>query len=255
MNSLKILCLCVLLVPGMASAGTLHYSGSSTVGKFITDASRVYQVSSFEIDTIPESAGGEKCAAMKRCDMGGVARDVKQTYLDQGVVATLIGKDALAAIVHPDNPVRELRSEQLKAIFTGAVTNWSQLGGPDVPITPHIVKRGSATRRVFRAVILQGADYHGCTVTTPDARIVTEVAKDRGAIGQISFAFIKDFTDVRALVVDGQEPSVHNPDYPITRSLHIATHGEPAGEVKQFINWALSPDGQQVVKERFVGIR
>lgn len=255
MKMLVIIFVTLALFPFHANAGSIRYTGSSTVGKFITDAKEVYEACTFKIDTLPESSGGEKCAAQQRCDMGGVARDVKKKYLDQGVVATLIGKDALAAIVNADNPITELSSDQLRAIFTGKTTNWSELGGPDLPIEVHIVKKGSATRKVFRKVILQGAEYEGCTVTTPDAMVVTEVGKNRGAIGQISFAFIKGKKIVRPLIVDGQEPTVNNPNYPITRNLFITTHGTPQGEVKTFLDWALSPKGQQVVKQRFVGVK
>lgn len=238
-----------------ASAANIHYVGSSTVGKFIRDATVVYNSVALTMDTVPESAGGEKCAIQNVCDMGGVARDVKQEYLDQGVVATLIGKDALAVIVNADNPVTELSSDELKRIFTGEVANWSELGGPNLPMEVHIVKQGSATRKVFREVILQGEDYEGCTVTTPDAMVVSHVARNKGAIGQISFAFIKGKSEVRPLIVDGQEPTVNNPDYPITRNLFITTRGIPEGEVKAFLDWTLSPEGQQLVKERFVGIK
>ena len=59
-----------------------------------------------------------------QCDMGGVARDVSQKFLDKGVTATLIGKDAIAAIVNVNNPVTDLSSQQLKGIFTGQIKNW-----------------------------------------------------------------------------------------------------------------------------------
>ena len=76
--------------------GDLNYTGSSTIGKFITDASRIYRTSTFTLNTAPESGGGEKAAANGSCDLGGVARDVSPDYLAQGVATTLIGKDAIA---------------------------------------------------------------------------------------------------------------------------------------------------------------
>ena len=125
--------------------------------------------------------------------------------------------------------------------------------GADLAIEPFIVKRGSATRKVFRKVILGDADYAGTKVITPDAKIVTTVARSKGGIGQISFAFLSGKTGVKALDVDGQEATVENAAYPITRPLHLVTNGEPSGEVAAFIQWTLSPEGQQVVKQRFVG--
>ena len=118
---------------------------------------------------------------------------------------------------------------------------------------PLIVKKGSATRKVFGKVILDGADYGGTKVVTPDAKIVTSVARDPGAIGQISFAFIGGRGDIKALSVDGQAADVSNSSYPITRPLYVTTKGAPSGVVKDFIQWTLSSDGQAVVKQRFVG--
>ena len=255
MKRLCILVLAVIFVPLAANAGTLNYVGSSTVGKFISDAAKVYKQSDFVLDTAPESGGGEKAAAKGTCDLCGVARDVNQKYLDQGVAATLIGKDAIAAIVNKDNPVSELTSAQLKGIFTGKITNWKEVGGPDMAISAYIVKKGSATRKVFGKAILGSDDYAGVEVITPDAKIPTMVGREKGAIGQISFAFLTGKTDVKALTIDGQKATVQNPDYPVTRPLHIATKGMPVGEAKTFLDWALSPAGQDVVKQRFVGAK
>ncbi len=244
----------ICLLPIVSSAETIQYVGSSTVGKFITDASKVYTASRFTLNTVPESSGGEQCAARARCSLGGVARDVQQKFLDMGVKATLIGKDAIAVIVHKDNPVKSLSLPQLKAIFTGKLTNWKEVGGPDLSIKAVIVKKGSATRKVFRKVTLGQDEYKGTKVVTPDAKIVSTVALEKGTIGQISMAFIKENKKVIPLFVDDQEPSVDNPDYPITRPLYLVTRGLPKGEVKAFIDWTLSPAGQAVVKKRFVGI-
>jgi phosphate transport system substrate-binding protein len=235
-------------------AGEIKYEGSSTVGKYITDATAAYSNSSFKIKTASESSGGEKCAARGSCDIGGVARDVGQKFIDKGVQTTLIGKDAIAAIVNADNPITELSSAQLKDIFTGKVKNWSELGGADQAISVYIVKKGSATRKVFRKIILPGDDYAGAKVITPDAKIVPTVARDAGAIGQISFAFLSDAKGVKPLNVDAQEATVENSSYPITRPLYLTTKGAPKGDAAAFIEWTLSPAGQALVKQRFVGV-
>lgn len=240
-------------IPFTAMAGTIKYEGSSTVGKFISDASATYSAASFKIKTASESSGGEKCAARNSCDVGGVAREVNTKFVDSGVNKTLIGKDAIAAIVNSSNPVNGLSADQLKGIFTGQITNWSEVGGPDLAITAYIVKKGSATRKVFRKVVMGDADYSGAKVMTPDAKIVTTVTREPGAIGQISFAFLKDVEGVKSLDVGGQQASVDNPNYPITRPLYLTTKGAPAGDVAKFIEWSLSDAGQAIVKQRFVG--
>ncbi len=239
----------------LSLAETINYEGSSTVGKFITDAAEVYPNAKFKLNTVPESAGGEQCAMRQKCDMGGVAREVNSRFLESGVVKTLIAKDAIAAIVNAHNPVTALSTEQLRAIFTGEITNWSEVGGDDLPIKAFVVKEASATRQVFADAVLNGASYNGVEVITPDAKMLTIVGRDPSAIGQLSFAFLGGRDEVKALEVDGHLASVENPDYHITRPLYITTHGEPTGSVKAFLDWTLSPEGQSIVKKRFVGVK
>lgn len=245
----------LLLLASSAQAGTIKYIGSSTVGKFITDASKVYKTSSFKINTIPESSGGEKCAAKGSCTIGGVARGVNSEFLNKGAVATLIGKDAIAVVVHPSNPVKGLTTAQAAGIFSGKIKNWKEVGGADLKITAYVVKKGSATRKVFKKVILGSKDYKGVKVITPDAKMITTVGRNKGGIGQISFAFLTSKSKARPLNIDGQKATVENPNYPITRPLNLVTKGQPSGDAKAFINWALSPAGQAVVKKRFVGVK
>lgn len=235
-----------------ASAGELKYVGSSTVGKFMSDAAAAYKSSTFNVDTQPESGGGESCPMRGTCDIGGVAREVGSDFISQGVQATLIGKDAIGVVVNADNPVKALSAAQLRDIFTGKVTNWSQLGGPDLKIKPLIVKQGSATRSVFQAAIMGGAEYAGAEVVAPDAKIIGETARDKGAIGQISFSFLQGASGITAVDVDGQKAAVTNTAYPITRPLYLTTKGAPAGDAKAFVDWAVSPAGQEIVKKSFV---
>jgi len=252
----KSLSIMALLVPAFVSAGSLRYEGSSTIGKIIDDAKATYKNSTFSVDVVSESSGGEQCALRKACDLGGVAREVEPKILAQGVVSTLIAKDAIAAIVHKDNPINGLNTEQLRGIFTGKITNWSQVGGTDLPIQPYMVKAASATRDVFAKHVLNGENYgENMKVATPDATMVTTVAKEVGAIGQISFSFFSDFSNVRPLIIDEQQPSVNNPNYSINRPLFMVTNGSPSGEAKAFLDWLLSHEGQAIVKKRFVGVK
>lgn len=247
--------LALSLVSSIAAAGNLNYVGSSTIGKFVKDAGGVYKASPINLDTQPESLGGQQCVLNGSCDFGGVAGDIEGKYTDQGVKGVLIGRDAIAAIVAADNPVKQLSSAQLKGIFTGKIKNWSEVGGADLPIKAYVVKQGSATRNVFQKIVLAGEDYKDAEVVTPDARMVPTVAKDKGAIGQISFAFIADSKDVKALAVDGQAAVVSNGKYPIHRPLYLTTKGDAKGDAKAFLDWAISAEGQKVVKKYFIGVK
>lgn len=240
---------------GIAVAGTINYEGSSTIGKYVSSAGAVYTASKFNINVVPESSGGEQCAMRGSCDLGGVARVVNPEVLNKDVVATLIAYDAIAAIVHNENPVKELSSAQLKDIFSGKIKNWSEVGGADLPIKPFVVKEASATREVFAKAILGDTPYQNVEVATPDATMVPRVAKEKGGIGQISLLFLMGQTQVKPLIVNGQNPVVDNPNYPIKRPLYFTTKGEPKGEVKAFLEWTLAPAGQAVIKQSFIGVK
>lgn len=242
-----------LLSARQARAGEIRYEGSSTIGKFIRSIEEDYKKSTFKINTFTESTGGEECQFSGSCDLGGVARAVKKEVLEKGVVATLIGKDAITIIMHPSNPVNDLSISQLRDIFTGKITNWKGVGGKDMPITVFITAEQSATHQVIKAIVLQGEKYEG-KIVTPDGRIVQYVAEEPGAIGQISLSFIIDNETVKAIKVGGESATTNSIAYPITRPLNLTTMGEPQGEVKEFLGWVLSKQGQDIIKKTFVGI-
>ncbi len=252
------LAICVLsglLLTGAVCAADISYVGSSTVGKFMHAAVGKYSGATFAINTKPESGGGENATAAGKADVGGVARDVKPAILKKGVKQFLIGRDAIAVLVNSKNPVDTLSSAQLKDIFTGKISNWKEVGGEDMTINVYIVNPQSATRKVFGKVVLGGAAYAGDHLKTirPDPKVADRVASDKGAIGHLSFALVGDNAGVKRIKPDGQDASVNNPSYPITRPLYLITKGDPAGKVKDFIDWALSDAGQSVVKQFFVG--
>lgn len=237
-------------------AGTIVYRGSSTVGQFMQDAAEVYKLSTFDINTRSESSGGEDSIMAGKADIGGVAREVRQEILVKDVHKFLIGKDAIGILVHPSNPVTSLSIEQLAGIFAGEITNWIEVGGKDMPIDVYVVNPRSATRGVVQKKVLRGKPYGGKRIRTirPDSRIIDMVSENPGGLGQLSFSFL-DGANVKIIRPNGQMPTVNNPNYPITRNLHIVTKGEPEGDIKGFIDWTLSPEGQKIVKKRFIGVK
>ncbi len=253
----------VVLVLSITIANTVYskdiitYIGSSTVGKFIHEAANVYTDAEFTIRTSPESAGGEVAAARGKTDLGGVAREVKQEIIDQGVNKYLIGKDAIGAWVNRSNPVKDLSMTQLKDIFTGKVKNWKELGGNDLAITIYIANPQSATRKVFSKIVLNESKYNGNVKTVrPDANIIDKVANDKSGIGQLSFALGNSHPkagETSKINIGGEKASVDNPKYQVTRPLYLLTKGEPSGATKAFIDWTLSDLGQNIVKKYFVG--
>lgn len=234
----------------------IRYEGSSTVAKFMYEAITVYKESNIKITTDSESDGGEASVVEGRADIGGVAREVSQRVLDQGVKATLIGRDGIAVITNKSNGVNNLTMTQVKEIFTGKIKNWSEVGEPSLPIDVFYMAPHSATHQVFKNVVLNGNKYAGKAIN-PDRRIIGWVRREehKGAIAHISFSFLNsEQPKIKRIWINNQKPSIENKDYPITRPLYLVTKGQPKGEVKKFIDWVLSPAGQEIVKKRFLGV-
>ena len=232
----------------------LNYIGSSTVGNFIQDAEKHQSDFNFEIDTRPESSGGESAILEGRADIAGIARLPSKELLSSGVTSTLIGWDAIAIIINKTNKVSNLSKEQLAKIYLGEITNWKQLGGDDLAIHPYIVSVESATRKVCRSAILGEKDYQSYEEVSPDIDIISRVQNDPGGIGQISFSFVKENNKIRILQINRQALTLSNKSYPITRPLYLLWW-QGRRDVAEFVNWATSISGQKVVTKRFIGIK
>ena len=229
----------------------LRYVGSSTIAHFIREADAQYDAR-FVIDTKPESAGGELAILEGRTDLAGVAMRPAAATLEAGVRATAIGRDAIAVVVHPSNPVDDLDRDQLAAIFTGRIDSWREVGGPDLAIERFIVGPASATRRVFRSAILGEADYVRCAVVEPDAEVLARVSEREGAIGQISFSFLGSpgSRSVKPISIGGQVPSPTNSDYPLARPLYLLSWPGRAS-VDSFLRWLETDEAHQILLRHF----
>ncbi|AKU92078.1 phosphate ABC transporter substrate-binding protein [Vulgatibacter incomptus] len=169
----------------------------------------------------------------------------------KGAVETKIALDGIAIYVHEANPVKELDLEQLAKIYLGKVKNWKEVGGEDSAIVLYGRENNSGTYAYFKEHVLRDEDFADETQTLPGtAAVVHAVAKDPKAIGYGGIAY---GTGVRAVPVKKEassaavEPSmenVTNGSYPISRFLYMYTVGEPTGDAKDFLGFALSEEGQ-----------
>lgn len=175
----------------------------------------------------------------------------------------LVGIDALSLIVHPANPVSELSIGQLSDIFTGRVKNWKELGGLDEPILILSRERNSGTHVYFLEHIVRRGNAKGpeefaaTALMMPSSQaIVQEVARSRSAIGYVGLGYVtkelKPIAVKKKADIPGVLPSLETAQsgtYPVSRPLFIYTAGEPQGEVKEYIDFVLSPKGQEIVRQ------
>lgn len=180
---------------------------------------------------------------------------LKERYFTLGVEIP-VAKDGLAVYLHETNPVEKLSLEQLKAIYTGQITNWNEVGGPDAKIILYGRENNSGTYVFFKDNVLKGADFAPQTATLPGtAAVVNAVAKDKNGIGYGGAAYAKGIKFCKVSEkTDGQafEPNlatVESGQYPLSRDLYWYLRSRPTGDVKKLVDWVLSPEGQKVVSE------
>jgi phosphate transport system substrate-binding protein len=250
-----------------AFAGNITVKGSDTLVILAQKWAEVYMGQ--HADTkIQVSGGGSGTgfAALQNqtTDLCDASRKIKAAELQKCIVAFnarpteyKVALDGLSVYVGPENPVKELTVAQVGDIFTGKITNWKEIGGPDAPITVYSRENSSGTYEFFKEHILKGQDFVASAQTMPGtAAIVQAVVKDKNGIGYGGAAYggsckllaIKKTDDSPAMAPT--EENVVNGTYPIWRYLYVYVN--PAldkGEVAAYLKWIRSDDGQQYVKE------
>jgi len=249
----------------------ISYSGSSTIGTGVLAAGALTaftEKTGIKVASVEEPGSGKGVQALiaGKVTIAGASRQLKPEEKKEKLVGHIIGYDAIAVFVHKNNPVKDLKKADLKAIFTGQITNWKQVGGKDAPIRPNTEIQGGkrATLEFFQENVMDGAAFgKGFKQIDLPKDQITETAKDENAICAVSLGLLTALgSDVKASVktisVAGIQPadkSVKSGEYPISRPLVLATKGLPTGNVKRFIDFMLGPDGQAVVRKNFVPVR
>ncbi len=171
-----------------------------------------------------------------------------------------VAVDAISLYVHKDNPVRILNLKQIKEIFTGKITKWTELvkeaNWKNKKIVAYSRENNSGTYLYFKEHVLNNEDFASDVQTLPGtSAVVNAVSKDNYSIGYGGIAYGKG---IRFLKVKKEEKSsafeptrenVYKRTYPISRELYFYVAGEPQGEIKNFIDWVLGPQGQKICEE------
>lgn len=249
----------------------ISYSGSSTIGMSVLEAGAVKafeQKTGLKFKSIeqPGSGKGIKALLEGKVTMAGASRKLEAGEKKQNLIGTAIGYDAIAVFVNKKNPVNNLTKEQIKGIFTGKIKNWKEVGGKDAPIrvNTEIAGQQRATMLAFQEMAMDKAPYGTGfkEIDFPRDQIV-EVAKDENGICSVSFGLLAAVSPelrdkVKAVTVDGTDPSdknIQSGAYIISRPLLLITNGLHKGNVKKFIDFMLSKEGQDIVNKNFVPVR
>ena len=160
--------------------------------------------------------------------------------------------DGVSPVVNPANTVRQLTSAQLQAIFAGTISNWQEVGGANATINLYDRDQASGTREVFvEKGLKKGAVASRANVVVSNGAMKTAVASDPHGIGYVSVGHID--SGIVPVTLDGVLPSiatVKNGSYPVARGLYSVTKGQPSGLAGIFLDFMLSPSGQQIVTQQ-----
>jgi len=251
-----------------AAEGPVIVKGSNTFGEELGPALiDAYRAAHPDAAVSLESHGSDTGLAALfagTCDIATSSRrvtdDERRLARSRGLKLKvyLVGFYGVAVIVHRENPVNDLTDSQVRDLFTGRVTNWKEVGGPDLPVHRCIRDPPSGTYLGFQELAMERLPY------APEARrlpryadIAAAVAQDKGAIGYVSMP-VADSPGIRAVRINRVPISVltvNDEDYPYARAVRFVTFAghEPKGAV-DFIHFALSPAGQKVLAATgFVG--
>jgi len=197
------------------------------------------------------------CAASRPMKDGEKVK-LRERYGSTGVEIRT-AKDGLSVYLSESNPVKELSFSQIKDIYTGKITNWKQVGGKDADIILYGRENSSGTYVFFKDNVLLGQDFSSTTQTLPGtAAVVNAVKRDVNGIGYGGAGYAKGIKEC-AIKKDDASPAllpvkenIDNNSYALSRGLYFYLKGTPEGNIKTFIDWILSPAGQEIVsKEGF----
>ena len=237
------------------SGGTLQLAGSTSVQPDAQALAQAYMANNSGVTV--NVAGGGTAAGITAvgtgtAQIGDASANLTASQLAQypNLQPTPICVDAIAIIVNPHNSVTNLTLNQTRDIYTGAITNWNQVGGNNAKINVVNREQGSGTRDGVQKIVLKGGNFStGGIQQSSTGAVKSYVAGDSNAIGYIATNALDN--SVKALNINNVAPNYGNiadGSYVIQRYLLFVTNGAPTGLAASFINYTLSPSGQAILK-------
>ncbi len=241
------------------AAHAVCVAGSTSVQPFAEKLAEIFMHQHPEIRVDVQGGGssaGIQAATQGAADLGASSRELLGP--EKQLVEIPIAYDGIAVIVHPSNSLADLNVAQLRQIFSGQLTNWRDLGLPPREIDVINREEGSGTREAFEHLVMGKAEVSPAAMVQDSNGAVREiVAGDPNAIGYISAGLVDN--RVKALTIEGVAPTaenIKNHTYKLRRRFLLVSRQTPGDSCKKFVDFALSPQGQQILeKEGLVGVR
>ena len=253
-------------------ANYIENKGSDTIVNLALAWAEKYQADHPDVRiSVTGGGSGTGIAALVNgtVDIANASRKIKDEEIAQaktnGInpVEHIIARDAIAVIVNPNNPVSELTLQQISDIYSGKYVNWKEVGGEDRPIVRLSRETNSGTHVYFLETVLRLGSKDDKTLFSMDTLllpssegIISEVRDNPNAIGYDGLGYVpKDLKKI-AIAKKAGEPyvlpsiaTVNDKSYAIARDLYMYTNGQPAGIIKEYLNWILSDQAQQIVAD------
>jgi phosphate transport system substrate-binding protein len=231
---------------------TVSIAGSTSVMPFTEKLAEMFMIENplyiLNVQAGGSSAGIQACMS-KTVSIGMSSRELKAA--EKSLKEIVICWDGIAITVNPDNPVRSLTVSQVRDIYSGKIANWKELGWIDRKIDAVTREEGSGTRGAFEELVMKTVEISdGIMVQDSNGSVKEVVASDPYAIGYLSLGMIDP--RVSAVKIDGIDPTVENikkKTYKIVRPFLYLTSGTPYPGSKVFIDFVLSPQGQDILKK------
>jgi phosphate transport system substrate-binding protein len=245
---------------------TIKISGSTTVLPIVQKAADQYMATHPDAD-IQVSGGGSgvgiQMIGAKTIDIGMSSREVTKDEMakNPAFVITPVAQDGIAIVVNPVNTAQYLTLDQVRDIYLGKITKWTEISGANVPNTNNqivVIGRDSAsgTRTYFdETLLLKATPTNKMLEKNSNGAVLQTVAQTPGSIGYVSIGFVSK--DVKALpvwynaqkIVAPTLDNVKTRTYPVSRDLYVITNGPASGLSSDFITYILGPEGQKIVAE------
>jgi phosphate transport system substrate-binding protein len=249
--------------PEAAAGDKVIIRGSNTFGeelapRLIAEYKKSHATALFDVES-KATVYGMAALLGGKCDIAGASRVALKEELElaqmRGIELNdcIIGSYSVAVVIHGGNQLTSLTKDQVREIFTGGVTNWSAVGGPDAPINLYIRDPISGTYLGFKELAMANTAYaHGARLLPTYEGIVEAVAKDPNGVGYSSLDLAKR-PGVKGVSIGGAEASVaavNKGEYPYSRAIRLYTRkGNESARARDFIQFIQSAPGQKIVAE------
>ena len=240
---------------GKELSGSITMAGSTSMEKFANTLAESFMAAHPDVTVQAEftgSSAGVEAVLSGQSDIGNSSRNLTEDELAEGAVENIVAIDGIAVVTDPNNTVSDLTRDQLIQIYTGEVTNWSDLGGESLPIVVVGREAGSGTRGAFEEILEIEDQCQYANELDSTGAVMARVASTPGAIGYVSLDVLDD--TVKALSLDGveaNEANIKDGSYFLSRPFVMATKGELVDQnelVQALFEYVYSEEGQELVQ-------